>query len=332
MKQALYWKPLKNKTVQCQLCPKFCVIKENEYGNCKARKNTDGKLYSMVYGKAIGPNIDHIEKKPFYHFLPGSKALSFGTTGCNLHCLHCQNYDTSQATPEEIKGNQISPKEIVNLAKKNNCESIAYTYNEPTIFYEYMLDTAKLAKKEKILNVIVSNGFINPKPLKELCKYIDAANIDLKGFNNKFYKRVCSAMLEPVLETLKTLKKENVWLEVTNLIIPDENDDPSELNRMCIWLKNNLGTTTPLHFSAFYPMYKMKNKLPTSPEILFKAKDIAKKQGLKYVYIGNIMTDANNTYCPKCKNLLIKRGGFLSESYLKTNKCPECNEKIDGVL
>jgi len=332
MKQALYYKELKSNIVQCELCPKKCVIKEGETGNCKARKNIKGRLISLVYGKSIASNVDPIEKKPLYHFLPGSKAFSIGTAGCNLHCLHCQNYDTSQAIADE-SGNTLLPEEIVEFAENKNCKSISYTYNEPTIFYEYMLDTAKLAKKKNIKNTIVSNGFINEGPLRELCKYIDAANIDLKSFDNDFYKKVCDAWLEPVLNSLKILKENNVWLEITNLIIPTLNDDLREIKKMCKWIKENLGEEVPLHFSAFYPTYKLLDKPRTSGEILMKARETALKEGIKFVYVGNVQTEANNTYCPKCKKLLIERQGFfVTENNIKDNKCSKCGEEIAGVF
>ncbi len=333
MKQALYYKQLENNIVQCNLCPRKCVLKEGETGNCKARKNIKGELISLVYGKPAGFNIDPIEKKPLYHFLPGSKALSIGTTGCNLHCLHCQNYDTSQAAADEFSGNTLLPEEVVEFAEKNNCNSISYTYNEPTIFYEYMIDTAKLARKKNIKNTIVSNGFINEAPLRELCRYIDAANIDLKSFNNNFYRKICGAWLEPVLNSLKILKENNVWLETTNLIIPTLNDDLTEIKKMCLWVKENLGANVPLHFTAFYPTYKLLDKPRTSEDILIRARGTALESGLRFVYVGNIQTEANNTYCPKCKELLIGRSGFfVTKNNIKDGKCFKCGEEIPGVF
>ena len=333
MKQALYYKQLENNIVQCELCPKKCVIKEGKTGDCRTRKNIKGELISLVYGRAVAFNIDPIEKKPLYHFLPGSKAFSIGTTGCNLHCQHCQNYDTSQAEANEFNGHTLLPEDIVKIAKDKKCESISYTYNEPTVFYEYMLDSAKIAKKQGIKNTIVSNGFINKEPLKELCKYIDAANIDLKSFNNDFYKKTCGAWLEPVLNSLKILKENNIWLEITNLIIPTLNDDLKEIKKMCMWIKENLGKDVPLHFSAFYPTYKLLDKPRTSEQILMKARDIALKEGLEFVYVGNIQTEANNTYCPNCNELLIKRDGFfVAENKIENNQCYKCNRKIAGVF
>ncbi len=331
MKEALYYKKLKDKAVQCLLCPKKCFIAEDNYGFCRARKNIKGKLYSMVYGNASSVCIDPIEKKPLFHFLPGSSSLSVGTFGCNLACRHCQNWTIARATPPDDFG-EISPEMIVEKAINEGCASISYTYNEPTIFYEYVLDTAKLAKKNKIKNVIVTNGFINREPLKEWSSYIDAANVDLKSFNEKFYKEVCFAELSPVLETLKFLSKTKIWFEITNLVIPTKNDDLSEIRQMCVWIKENLGTNHPLHFSAFYPCYKMMNVPPTKPETLTEAKKIAVALGLKYVYTGNVSDmEGSATYCPRCKKPVIQRINFsISKNNLKNGKC-SCGYKIDGV-
>ena len=229
MKEALHYIKLKDKIVNCNLCPTNCIIKQGYFGNCKARKNIGGKLYSLVYGKPVSIAIDPIEKKPLYHFFPDSKALSMGTLGCNLHCLHCQNYETSQAKADEFTGKEIQPKEIIELAINNNCKSIAYTYNEPTIFYEYVLETAKLARKKGIKNIMVTNAYINPEPLKELYPYIDAANIDLKSLDIQFYKKICKVKLKPVLESIKKIKEIGTWIELTNLIIPSHNDATQQI-------------------------------------------------------------------------------------------------------
>jgi len=332
MKQALYYKNLKETTVQCLLCPHNCVIKENNTGLCNVRKNIKGKLYSLVYGKSVSAQIDPIEKKPLYHFLPGSKALSIGTVGCNLKCKHCQNWQTSQAKPDEFFAKDFMPEEIIEQAINQGCQSVSYTYNEPTIFYEYMLDTAKLARKNKIKNTIVTNGFINQEPLKELCTYLDGVNCDLKSFEESFYKKICSARLSPVLETLKTLKKNKIWFEITNLIIPTLNDNMGKIKEMCSWIKKNLSTDNPIHFTAFYPCYKLQNLPPTSASVLMKARKIALELGFHYVYIGNVYSDeGNNTYCPKCGKLLIERYGFsIITNNLQNGKC-SCGEQIPGI-
>ena len=329
MKEALYYKKLKDK-LQCNLCPHNCTIAENKRGFCGVRENQNNKLYSLVYGKACSANIDPIEKKPLFHFIPGHASFSISTVGCNFRCLHCQNFEISQ--PKNIMGQDIPPEKIVSLAKENNCKSIAYTYTEPTVFYEYMLETAKIAKRNKIKNVIVSNGFINEEPLKELCKYIHGANIDLKSFENDFYKKICSAKLEPVLNSLKILKAKGVWLEITNLLIPTLNDNFKKIKEMCLWIKDNLDVDTPLHFSRFYPMYKLNNLPPTSKETLTKAREIATNAGLNYVYIGNLATeDGENTYCPKCRELLIERKGYrITKNNIKDDKC-NCGERIVGT-
>ena len=334
MKEALFYKKLKNNIVQCVLCPNFCVIKENNKGVCLSRKNISGKLVSLTYGKPVAMHIDPIEKKPLYHFIPGTKSFSIGTAGCTLKCLFCQNAEIAQVDPKDFSTNKfIEPKNIVKEAINKGCQSISYTYNEPVSCIEYVLDIAKLARKNKIRNIIVSNGYINEEPLKKLCKYIDAANIDLKGFTEEFYKNNCLGKLKPVLNALKILKKNKVWLEITNLIIPGLNDNPIEIEKMCNWIKDNLGTDVPLHFSRFFPMYKLTNKEETSAKTLESAYNMAKKQGIKYIYIGNIKTDKENTYCHNCNSLLIERNGYsIIKNNIKNNSCYKCNVKIPGIF
>lgn len=305
-----YFKQLDDKKVVCNLCPNNCLIINKKYGLCNSRLNIEGKLYSTVYGHPRSINIDPIEKKPLYHYYPGAKILSIGTNGCNLFCKGCQNSEISRAKPDysykNSKEGAYSPKKIINIALKNNIQLIAYTYNEPTIFFEYMIDIAKIAKKHNIKNVIVSNGYINTKPLIELCKYIDAANIDIKGIKNQFYKDYCKTDMDPVLKTIKTLHKKNIWIELTNLIIPKLNDSNEDINLLCEWVKENIGTSVPLHFSKFYPKYKATDINPTSSQKLFDAKKIAEHKGIEYVYLGNLGI-IDNTYCNKCKQILITR-------------------------
>ncbi|MBN1156986.1 AmmeMemoRadiSam system radical SAM enzyme [Candidatus Woesearchaeota archaeon] len=331
MKEAMYWEKKENNAVQCLLCPKRCTIKDGSVGFCSARKNVKGKLYSLVYGKPCAIHVDPIEKKPLYHFLPGSMSLSIGTFGCNLGCVWCQNWDISRGKADEHDVEEVMPEQIVDAAIKNRCESISYTYNEPTVFYEFMIETAKLAKKKGIKNIIVSNGFINKEPLAELCKYIDAANIDLKAFRNETYKKYCSAELEPVLESLRVLKEKGVWLETTTLIIPGINDDVKEIELMMGWIKENIGNVV-VHFSRFHPDYKLQNVSPTSEKTLLKARETALKY-VDYAYIGNISIDeGNNTCCHKCRASLIKRDWFSpSENKIKNGKCPGCGNRIIGV-
>ena len=334
-KEAKFWRVLskEEKTVQCQLCPHFCTLRDGEVGKCKVRKNISGTLISLVYGRPCSLAIDPIEKKPLYHFLPGKKALSIATPGCNLSCKHCQNWEISQFGVEKVRSLKIKPEEVIKEAKKEKIRIISYTYTEPTIFYEYMLDICKIAKEKKIKNTIVSNGFINPEPLKELCKYIKGANIDLKSMDDDFYQQVCSGRLEPVLESIKIMKEKGVWIEITNLLIPGLNDSTEQIEKLVKWIKKNIGREVPLHFTAFYPTYKMLNLPPTPPTTLKKARNIALNKGLYYVYTGNILDDeGSNTYCPKCKTLLIKRKYFsVVENKIKHGKCYNCGEKIAGV-
>lgn len=331
MYPAIYWEITKGK-IKCKLCPHNCIITNNKIGICKVRKNIDNKLYTVAFGNLCAANIDPIEKKPLFHFLPSSKTFSIAINGCNFHCYNCQNWNISQF-PSQDNVRITSPQQIVESAIKNNCKSISYTYTEPTIFYEFMLETAKLAKEKGLKNIIVSNGFINKEPLLELCKYIDAANIDLKCFDEITYKKLTGGSLNSVLETIITLHQNNVWLELTNLLIPDYTDDLSNIKKMCKWLYENDLSEVPLHFSRFFPTYKLNEPAPTPIETLNKAYTVAKNEGITYVYIGNVNEHENeNTYCNKCKKLLIKRIGFnvITNNIVNTN-CKFCNNKIKGI-
>ncbi|MBS3090252.1 AmmeMemoRadiSam system radical SAM enzyme [Candidatus Pacearchaeota archaeon] len=332
LKEALYYKKLKGGIVQCQLCPKFCTIKNGERGNCGVRENQNGTLYSLVYAKACSANLDPIEKKPFYHFMPGEQVMSLATVGCNLHCKQCQNWQISQVRVEYYPSISLTPEEVVEKTMEAECKIIAYTYTEPTVFYEYMLDIAKLARKQGIKNVIVSNGFINPEPLKELCKYIDAANIDLKSITDKFYGQVCDGSLQPILKAIEILHENKIWTEITNLIIPGFNDKESEIKGLVQWVKD-LGRSMPLHFSAFSPTYKLVQCSPTPKEALIKARQIALKAGLKHVYTGNVDNEeGSTTFCPKCKKpLIVRQGNYVFKNLIEKGKCKFCNEKIAGV-
>jgi len=335
LKEALYYDKYdeKKQIVLCQLCPRGCTISEGSSGFCRARKNIKGKLYSLGYALPCAIHIDPIEKKPFFNVLPRSLSFSIASAGCNLRCKFCQNWQISQVSPLETENRYSPPDTITSMAKANNCKSIAYTYTEPTNFYEYMFDTAMAAKAKGILNVSHSNGYINPEPLKKLCKYLDAVNIDLKGFSQEFYSKVCEAEINPVLETIKTLKKSGVWVEITNLVISGYNDDHKMITKMCEWLINNVGIDTPVHFSRFYPMYKLTGVSPTPVSSLEKARETALKTGLHYVYIGNVPGHpGENTYCPKCRKIVIKRAGYsMLENNMHAGKCKFCNEKIGGI-
>jgi pyruvate formate lyase activating enzyme len=289
LEECSFYEKFENSSVRCVLCPHNCIIKEGSAGVCNTRINIKGKLYSLTYGKPASISVDPIEKKPLFNFHAGEQILSVGTIGCNLKCKFCQNYDISQAKAIDFveKIEFVSPEEIIEITKQKNLKLIAFTYNEPTVFYEYMIDIAKLAKQNKIECIIVSNGFINPGPLKKLCKYISAANIDLKSFNKDFYKKICSAKLEPVLESLKILKKNNVHIEVTNLIIKGKNDSTEDIEKIAIWIKENLSEDTILHLSRAFPMYKMQDIIPTPISTLQRAKEICEKH-LDFVYLGNI--------------------------------------------
>ncbi len=326
MKEAFYYQQMKKGLVKCDLCPRNCLINLGQYGMCQTRMNVRGKLYSSVYGKVSSLHIDPIEKKPLYHFMPGSKAFSIGTVGCNLTCKHCQNWELSRAHVKEEQ-EIVSPQKIVNMARRNGCKIIAYTYNEPTVYYEYMVGVAKKAQAKGIKNVMVSNGYINKNAFHDLFHYLDAVNIDLKSFNESFYEKICGAKLSNVLDSLKLLKKHKIWTEITYLVIPGVNDDMKEIEEMCKWIKKIFGRgRSALHFTRFFPMYKMDDKEMTPIETLKNAEKIAKKY-FDYVYVGNLGI-IEDTYCPKCKKLIIKRG---EKSYVKQNKC-KCGHIIPGVF
>jgi pyruvate formate lyase activating enzyme len=319
LKEAMFYQKLARNHIQCQLCPRKCIIPEGKRGFCRVRENRGGKLYTLVYNRPCAVNIGPIEKAPLYHFHPGHKRLTVATVSCNLRCKHCHNWHISQVGPGEVTEYNLTPEEIVKEAKRRGVKSISFTYTEPTVFYEYIYDISKLAKKEGIKTSIVSNGYINPEPLKKLLPYLDAVKIDLKAFTEKFYREICSAELEPVLRTLKVLKEEGAFFEIVNLIIPT--------------IKDNLGEDVPLHFSRFTPAYKL-TLLPATPvETLEKAVKIAQEVGLKYVYIGNVPGHKyNSTFCPKCKKRLIHRVHFsILSNNIKDGKCRFCQEEIHGI-
>ncbi len=331
LKEAKYYEKLDNGMVRCNLCPNRCVLSPGQIGDCRARKNVNGKLVSLVYGKVASNHIDPIEKKPLFHFLPGSQTYSISTTGCNLRCKFCQNWQISQVFPWQVETTQMSPKQVVDKALNLGVKSIAFTYNEPTIYYEYMLDIAKLAKENGLKTVVISAGYINEKPLKNLLPYIDAYKVDLKGFSSNFYQKMTSGKLEPVLKALKIIKKSNTWLEVVNLIIPGENDSKKELKDLIVWVKNNLGKEIPLHFTRFHPNYKIKNLAPTPIKTLKQARNLAEKLGMKYVYTGNIYDEkGSTTYCPSGKPAIVRQGFLIKANNLNKGLCPN-GDKIPGI-
>lgn len=338
MRLAKFWQ-LKKDKIQCQLCNHYCLIAQNKTGLCGVRKNIKGKLYSLVYGKVIAENIDPIEKKPLFHFLPGSLSYSIATVGCNFRCLHCQNADISQYPIVErlkntfVPGKEMEVKEIINKAKAAGCDSIAYTYTEPTIYAEFALDCMKLAQKQGLKNVWVSNGYTAKEAWPKILPYLDAINVDLKFFSNQAYLKICSARLQPVLDNLKFLREKGVWLEVTTLIIPGLNDSDEELKQLAGFIYNYLGSQTPWHVSRFFPQYKMQNQDVAEEQLIYKAYKIGKEIGLKYVYGGNIVSDIHeNTYCPSCNQLVIKRTAYDIDRFDKQAKCPKCKHKIDLIL
>ncbi len=332
-REARYWESLDNGLVKCALCPRRCVVPPGERGYCEVRENRDGTYYTLTYGNPCAIHIDPIEKKPFYHFLPTTTAFSIATAGCNLECKFCQNWHISQARPEELYNESLTPEEVVEAAIANGCRSIAYTYSEPTIFFEYMIDTARIARENGVRNVYHSNGFINEEPLRELCQYLDAANVDLKGFSEEYYREMSDGELAPVLRSLRILRENGVHLEITTLLVPGRNDDPEMLRAMCEWIHENLGDAVPIHFSRFHPQYKLPDLPPTPVERLEEARRIAREAGLRFVYIGNVPGHlANSTYCPDCGRRLIYRIGYsVDPSGLDSGACPACGSDIEGV-
>jgi pyruvate formate lyase activating enzyme len=368
MREAMFYKKLDGQDVQCLLCPRECVISDGKRGFCRNRENQKGNLYTIVYGKPSVVDIGPIEKAPLYHFIPGHFRLCLTCASCNLRCKHCQNWHLSQKSFEELNHYSYTPYEIVQQAKDHKLFSISFTYTEPTIYYEYLFDISSIARQMGMKTSIVSNGYINREPLLKLLTVMDAVKIDLKGFSEKFYEEVCSATLKPVLESLLTVKKEKIWLEIVNLVIPTLNDDPKMIDEMCRWIKGNLGVDTPLHFTRFSPNYKLTRSTAPKPHLLERGKrcpsgstlskpmtsgwgveglthlsptpistlesayEIAKKNGLRYVYIGNVPGHIHNsTFCPFCNRKVIHRTHFdIVEMNLVNGKCKFCNAPIQG--
>ena len=332
-KPSPYYTPLTGGEIQCELCPRRCRISPGNRGFCRVRENREGTCYSLVCGNPCVIHLDPIEKEPFFHVLPGSKSLTVSTSGCSFRCKFCENWEISQAFPEDVYSYDVPPETMVKRAVQMGARSIAYTYAEPTVFLEYILDVSSHANKAGILNVIHSNGFINPAPLRDLCGVLDAAHIDLKGFAETFYQDLCSGNLAPVLNTMKALREETIHLEITNLVIPSKNDDMATLREMFLWIKAELGADTPLHLSRFYPRHKLK-KLPSTPiSTLEKAREAALSCGLEYVYIGKVPGHEGwNTYCPQCGNMIIQRTGYMiGEMYITEGRCAYCGNPVPGI-
>ena len=337
MKEAYLYEKLPDKKVRCRVCNHYCLISNGEYGKCYVRENKNGKLYSLNYNLACALNIDPIEKKPLFHFLPGTYSLSLCTAGCNFQCQNCQNWQISQGPRlfKKIEGSSIPPQKIVELALKNKIPSISYTYTEPTVFLEYALDAMKVAKSKGLKNIWVSNGFFSEETFNLVSPYLDALNIDLKSFSEKVYQKYFGGRLRPVLETLKRIKKAGIWLEVTTLIIPGISDSKKEIKSIVEFIKTELGPGTPWHISRFSGeiSWKLQNISDTPVETIKKAVEIGKSAGLKYVYAGNLPgSNMENTYCPKCGALAVKRKGYAIQRYDKDGHCPKCGTSLNFVL
>lgn len=330
--EAQWWEPEANGKVHCYLCPRHCHIGRGQSGFCYIRTNQEGKLYSLGYGAPAALQIDPIEKKPLNHFLPGSTVFSMGTAGCNMGCFFCQNWDISKSRADQVRSEEVPPEDVPLLAFKYGCESIAFTYNEPTIWGEYVIDICAAAKAAGLNTVMVSNGYVTYEAFHDIYDHVDAANIDLKAFTENFYGRITLTHLKPVLETLQWLKNEtNVWFEITNLMIPTLNDEQDETRRLCDWILANLGPDVPLHFTAFHPDFKLRDKPRTPPETLHQARAIALEMGLHYVYEGNIHSDGGHTLCPACKKVLIRRSWHdVTRNELRDGCCPSCGLAIPG--
>lgn len=333
-RDARFWKTISDKKVQCNLCSHGCKIDDGCFGICKVRKNEDGKLLTLIYGSCSSIAADPIEKKPFYHFYPGSHVLSFGTISCNFKCDHCQNYGISTAGFDYPHIQDIRPEQVVEIAKDRGCKGIAWTYNEPTIWHEFTFDSSKLAKKAGLYSVYVSNGYISENALREISPFLDAINVDVKSFNDAVYKKICKARLEPVLQTCELVKELDMHLEVTYLIIPTLNDSIDEITSFCKWVVDKLGNNVPVHFSRFHPDYKMNDLKKTPMNTMLDAYDIAKKEGILYSYLGNVPSgNYENTICPNCGNVCIERQGYsVNLNGLKDGKCSKCNNPIPIIF
>lgn len=331
--EARFYKKLPDREIECTLCPRSCKLGDKERGYCGVRENRGGTYYSLVYGKACSVHIDPIEKKPLFHYLPSSNALSIATAGCNVNCKFCQNWEISQVRPEQIRHVDLPPEAVVRTAEKNSCPVIAYTYSEPMVFYEYMFDTAQIARGKNIKNVVITGGHVNSEPLVELVEVVDAIKVDLKSFSQDFYSQYVRGELQPVLDAIKTIAKSDVWLEIVYLVIPTLNDKPSEIRQLSRWMLQEIGPDVPIHFSRFQPMYLLKNLPPTPISTLLEAHDIARQEGLRYVYIGNVPGHKyENTICPECQKTVIERiQYFIQKIEVQGGKCKYCGNPIPGV-
>lgn len=333
MKEAKYYDKLPGNKVHCYLCPRHCKIGDGQPGFCFVRKNEGGVLYQAAYNQPYAINIDPIEKKPLFHFQPGSSILSIGTAGCNIGCKFCQNWDISKARHDHNRAFDFTPEKAARTAVAQGCRSMAYTYNEPTIWAEYVEELSAEAHDAGLSNVMVTNGYITPEVIDDVYANIDAANVDLKAFSEEFYRKITLSALKPVLEALKILKRKGVWIELTTLVIPTLNDNLTELRSMCEWVLDNLGPDVPIHFTAFHPDYKLRNLPATPASTLETARRTALETGIQYAYVGNVYSESANTYCPNCDNLLIRRSWHSVEvNHLRDGHCPNCGQHIPGMF
>jgi len=329
---ASHYRKRSKKFVQCTLCPKQCYVGPGGRGYCEVRENQDGEYYTLVYGRAASVNVDPIEKKPFFHVLPGSPVFSFATAGCNLECKNCQNWQLSQARPEKLPAQKVPPAKLVEAARRQGCSLIAGTYTEPTIFFEYLLDVAAEGKKRGLRTTMVSAGYISREPMLELCRELAAVKIDLKSMRDDFYQSNCEGTLQPVLDTIELVKKQGVWLEIVYLVIPTLNDSEEEIRDLARWVRAHVGLEVPLHFSRFYPAYRLQHLPPTPYETLDRCHKIARAEGLHYVYVGNVAHPAESTYCAKCGKVVIGRQGYrVSENHIRSGRCEFCQHPIPGI-
>lgn len=332
-KEAVLYQKLEGRKVRCGICPHRCILAPGDRSVCRSRVNRNGKLYSLAYGNPCAVHVDPIEKKPLYHFIPTTRVFSIATTGCNLRCLNCQNWEISQAKPHEVRHAELFPDQVVAAAKRTRCLSIAYTYSEAITFYEYMTDTARLAGDDGILNVLVSAGYINRRPLLDLCEVLDGANVNLKSFSDEIYRKLNGARLKPILNTFETLNEQGVHFELTHLVVPGYVDDEEMAKRMCGWIVSHLGPEHPVHFTRFFPKYKLDRLAPTPVSTLERFREIALSEGIWYAYVGNVPGHkGNHTFCHRCRKKIIDRQGYFIRAYhLRKNRCKFCNVVIPGV-
>ena len=331
--EAKYYKKLEHKEIECKLCPRKCKVGDRERGYCGCRENQNGIYYTLVHSYPCSAHVDPIEKKPLFHFLPGTKAFSIATAGCNINCKFCQNWEISQVRPEQVQAYHLPPEEVASYAQESGSRSIAYTYSEPVVFYEYMLDCAIAGKRRGIKSVVITAGYINHDPWLELIREVDAIKVDFKAFTEEFYQDICSGKLKPVMDALVDLAQSNIWYELVYLVVPTLNDNFDDIRRMSKWMVKELGRDVPIHFTRFHPMYLLKNLPPTPVSTLEKAREIALEEGMNFVYVGNVPGHkGEHTYCPDCKQVVIERVGYrITQMNLKNGKCKFCGKAIPGV-